>query len=127
MSEKYGGDEEFSEEHREAVRLCEDISKAVELYRVSQELSKIAQRAYAQVSTELFLGNKGFKFLIEPRGKAYVTRDDEVIDDLPADFIAEELWGISEHGVVFYNRTQQTRLHIEGYEFEVYPVRRSQA
>lgn len=115
--------EESEAETRRAQDFCEDIRHAVELQDQSVRLEHIAQRTASKVMMGSMFDALPFRFQVDiPQGtEAYVTIDDEVIQQQPTSFLATEITSISEHGVEFLDNENSRRLRLHGFDFEVSP------
>lgn len=103
--------------------LCEDITHAVEMYDVARRAHRIADSASNKVIRETMFGELPFRVLVNiPDGtEAYVTVDDEVVQQQLSSFLATEIRAISSHGAEFYDRTTGRWLKVKGFKFEVSP------
>jgi len=107
-----------------AYDFCEYIRHAAELTEQAKRLELIAQRAGSNVIQKSMFGNLPFVLSIDipSSTEAFTVRDDDVIEEQPAGFVATEIRSVSEHGVEFYNRNTEIWLKLKGFEFEVFPV-----
>src|SRR5579864_6283830 len=113
---------------RKGVDFCEDIRHAAELREAAERTANLAERAANKVISASFLGNIPCRLLVSipEDASAYITVDDEVVEEQPTSFLATEIESISRHGVEFFDRPSSRRLRIEGYDFEVSPVPRDE-
>ena len=104
---------------------CEEIRRAADLANHVKELGLISQRATSAIVQKSMFGNLPFVLEVDlpgSRAASCITKDDHIINPKPERFVATEMRSISDHRVEFYNRLTNTRLRIEGFDFDVFPV-----
>lgn len=109
---------------RMAYDFCEDVREAAELMDLSNKLREAARRKASKIIVESMFTTETpmLEITVIEGTQAFVSKDDEIVEENPRTFIAHEVRSIGERGVEFHNSSTGEWLKIQGFDFEVAPV-----